>query len=214
MSFLFGHLYDTPCKFTHDQKMFRKKGGAVAVVPESAPGTPETHVKRTTSTNDLVRGDGPICKPGRAHPTTSESSSHGRDGLHNAAAPQTDSARLVATSQDDSRPDEISAVAVVNEAFNEATRKRRRSDDHATRSRTPPIVLPDGVTGDVSTRPSSGSRATAEEMHTGPSVLSTDEYSEAWKQQAFEAALGTSSTDWNDITLVSVSGHQEREQEL
>jgi hypothetical protein len=211
MSFLFGHLYDTPCKFAHDQEMFRKTGkAAAAVVPESVPGTPETHVKRTASTNDLVGGNDPTCKPGRAHPTTSEFSSHGRDGLYNAAASYKDSARLVATPQDGSRPDVISAGAVVNEAFNEATRKRRRSDDHVTRSRTPSTVPLEGGTN----HPSSGSRVIPEATHAGPSALSTADYSEAWKQQAFEAALGTSSTDWNDITLVSVSGHQEREQEL
>jgi hypothetical protein len=202
MSFLFGHLYEMPCKFTHDQEMFRKKGGAVAVLSESALGTPETHVKRTANTNELLGGNRPTLN--------SRPFSRGQDGPHNAAIPQTGSGKLVALPQDENRTNESPTVTTINEA----TRKRRRSDDNSTSSRTPPIVLPDGVTGDVSTRPSSGSRATTEEMHIGPSVLSTDEYSEAWKQQAFEAALGTSSTDWNDITLVSVSGHQEREQEL
>jgi hypothetical protein len=35
MSFLFGHLYDAPCKFTHDQAVFRKKGGDAGFVSAS-----------------------------------------------------------------------------------------------------------------------------------------------------------------------------------
>jgi hypothetical protein len=210
MSFLFGHLYDTPCKFTHDQEMFGKKGGAASAVPESASGTPETHVKRPASTNDLVGSNGPTLKPGRAFPLASDTFSREQDGSHNAEASQTDSAQLVAPPQSDHRTDVSPAVAVVNEA----TRKRRRSDDHAPISRTPSVVPPDDGAGSISNHSFSGSRATHDATHAGLSALSTAEYSEAWKQQAFEAALGTSSTDWNDITLVSVSGHQEREQEL
>lgn len=45
-------------------------------------------------------------------------------------------------------------------------------------------------------------------------LFSASEYTAAWQREAFEAALGTSSLDWNDISLVSVEGHQEREEVL
>jgi hypothetical protein len=210
MSFLFGHLYDTPCKFTHDQEMFRKTGDAEAVVPESGSGTPETHVRRFASMNESTRGNCTISNAERAHASTTHSFSRGQDGSYNAATSHTDSAQLVALPENDKRGTVTSAVTVVNET----TRKRRRSDDHATKSRTPLINSADGEAGNITARPSSSTRVMPEATHVGPSALTTNEYSEAWKQQAFEAALGTSSTDWNDITLVSVSGHQEREQEL
>jgi hypothetical protein len=210
MSFLFGHLYEMPCKFTHDQEMFRKTGGAVAVVPESGSGTPENHVKRHAGMDESTKGNRSTSNSERAHASLTHSFLRGQDGARNAATSDTGSSQLMALPQEDTRGNVSSTITVVNET----TRKRRRSDDHATKSRTPPTASADGETGDFTACPSSGTRVMPEATHTTPSTLTTDEYSEAWKQQAFEAALGTSSTDWNDITLVSVSGHQEREQEL
>lgn len=147
MSFLFGHLYDAPCKFTHDQSMLRKTTSATVVVPESRAATP------------------------------------GKDAEHSTK---------------------------------QATKKRRRTDDETARNMPPPTAQAGSTTSDMSIRPSAtGSSARLEFHPDDASSLSPHEYSEAWKRQAFEAALGGSSTDWNDIALVSVSGHhQECEEEL
>lgn len=145
MSFLFGHLYDAQCKFTHDQIMLRK---TAAGVPESRATTPGKDVETLT---------------------------------------------------------------------NQTTRKRRRSVDEAMMNNLPPPTgETNGGTEGISVRPSAiASSARLKAQHDYPSSLSPHEYSEAWKRQAFDAASGESSADWNDITLISVSGHhQEREEEL
>lgn len=146
MSFLFGHLYDAPCKFTHDQSMLRKTAGATVVVPESRAATP------------------------------------GKDTEHSTK---------------------------------QVTKKRRRTDDEIARHTPPPTARAGSTASDMSIRPTTGSSARLDFHPDDASSLSPHDYSEAWKRQAFEAALGGSSTGWNDIALVSVSGHhQEREEEL
>jgi len=201
MSFLFGHLYDTPCKFTHDQVMFRATSGDAGVVSLSAYGTPEEKLEQSAGKAAIPeRGgcssasDGPLRVAPSA--TTSQTRSrdraelpHGCDGLH--AAPV------------DSTKDQI-------------PRKRRRSDEQARSERALPPVQAEHDAIDVSgsARSLAGLQVPSPALNVDSSSLSSYEYSEAWKQQAFEAATGKGSSDWNDITLVSVSGHQEREEEL
>ena len=99
------------------------------------------------------------------------------------------------------------------EPSNQSTRKRRRSDVEPVGASNPPgIVHANGVGERIPTHPilhSDGQRAA-----TIVRTISPEDYSEAWKREAFEAALGTNPSDWNDINLVSVSGHTQREEEL
>lgn len=187
MSFLFGHLYDSPCKFTHDQTMFGKKGGDAGIVPESRPRTPDNNHAEPSVGKDEAKGSSSsnlsLQTPANAK------TPHIRLQGHNEPAHKHDAAPVVP------HPDHI-------------TKKRRRSDNISESERETPPVQAERNTANISDRPSSGLQTSS----TAP--LSSYEYSEAWKQQAFEAAQGVGSNNWNDITLVSVSGHQEREQEL
>lgn len=185
MSFLFGHLYDTPCKFTHDQEMFRKTGDANAVVPESGSRHLESIEERSATTI-------------------------GKGGLSETATSHTHTWQPAALPHDNKRRDVASAATVADDH----AKKRRRSDDHAADDRKTPAAQEEDGTGSTSSRPSCSSRVLSAAASAVPISLSPQEYSEAWKQQAFEAAQGKNSIDWNDITLVSVSGHQEREKEL
>jgi hypothetical protein len=63
MSFLFGHLYDSPCKFTHDQAMFRKKGGDAGIVPESRPRTLDNNIAEPSVGRDVDREQEPRSFP-------------------------------------------------------------------------------------------------------------------------------------------------------
>ena len=201
MSFLFGHLYDTPCKFTHDQMMFQETSGDAGVVPRSAYGSPEDKSEQSAGKVAIPeRGGCSSASDGslRAAPSATKSQTrsrdhaelpHGGDGLH--AAP-------------------------VDPTTDQTSRKRRRSDEWARSERALPAVQADHDAIDVSgsARPTVGLQVPSPALNVDSSSLSSYEYSEAWKQQAFEAARGTGSSDWNDITLVSVSGHQKREEEL
>jgi hypothetical protein len=186
MSFLFGHLYDSPCKFTHDQAMFGKKGGDAGVVPESRPRTPDDHAGPSTG-KDVNRE-----QEMRSFPTV-VSLQH----LPNTARSR-DIAGLV---QGHDKAPSVSNTDHI-------TKKRRRSDDTLDSEHEVPSVQAGRNTANATAR----SLTDLQTLSAAP--LSSYEYSEAWKQQAFEAAQGVGSSNWIDITLVSVSGHQEREQEL
>lgn len=116
-------------------------------------------------------------------------------------------------------PESRAATSAKNPEYltNQATKKRRRTDDETViRNTPPPTTRASEATSDISIRHSTTGASARLDIHPDDaSPLSPHDYSEAWKRQAFEAALGGSSTDWNDIALVSVSGHhQEREEEL
>jgi len=93
---------------------------------------------------------------------------------------------------------------------NQPTRKRRRADDELTNASGSLLHSESDGTNDSMQLQSDRQRNAI----TSKSIISPQDYSEAWKREAFEAALGNNPSDWNDITLVSVSGHQEREEEL
>jgi hypothetical protein len=190
MSFLFGHLYETPCKFTHDQAMFRKMGGDVRVVPESRPDTQDNRTEPSVGKNG--RHEREAC------PSSSNLSLQHRS---NATISHT-------RSRDQTGPvyDRETAPIVSNPYH--ATKKQRRSDDGSKSDHETLSLRAERNAVNISNRPSAGLQVSS------AAPLSSHEYSEAWKQQAFEAATGTGSSNWNDITLVSVSGHQEREEEL
>jgi DNA cross-link repair 1C protein len=199
MSFLFGHLYDLPCKFTHDQAMFRKIGGDKGVLPGSRPETPEGGSAEPARKDvNLERG---AC------------SSSSEISMRNSANVMTSQARSWNPAELAAGRDRTDAAPVVSTAEH-ATRKRRRSDEHVTREHTSPSLQAEPDAVDIHARPSSAPRISRAAPKLDSTVLSPYEYTEAWKQQAFEAAIGTGSSSWNDITLVSVSGHQEREEEL
>lgn len=190
MSFLFGHLYEGPCKFTHDQAMFHRKGGDARVVSGSEPKMPEDSTEQSVEKYaNHERG---------AFLSSSDVS------MHNRSNAETTHIRL----QDRTELAHGQSIAPMISSTDHATRKRRRSVDLSKSEHAVPPVRSERNAANTSNHPSAGMQA----LPAAP--LSSYEYSEAWKQQAFEAAQGTGSSDWNDITLTSVSGHQEREEEL
>lgn len=190
MSFLFGHLYETPCKFTHDLAMFRKKGGEVRNPSGSESKLPEDDTEQPAGTDSNYERE--------AHSSTSDVSFQHRPNATKSHARSRGQTGL-AYNHD---------IAPVVAVADHATKKRRRSDDLLESENAVPSIQAECNTADISGRPSTSLRVSS------AAPLSSYEYSEAWKQQAFEAARGTGSSNWNDITLVSVSGHQEREEEL
>lgn len=200
MSFLFGHLYNAPCKFTHDQAMFRKNGGDAGVVPWPENGAPEDHTE-------------PSAEKVMSHERGACSSSS------NLSLPNPPHAEMAHARLRD-RPElahDRDTAPVVSDP-DHTTKKRRRSDNPPrSENRSENRVLSAQAecnTANISSRPSTGLQVSSVAPHAEPPSLSPYEYSEAWKQQAFEAAQGTGSNNWNDITLVSVCGHQRREEEL
>jgi len=190
MSFLFGHLYETPCKFTHDQAMFHKMGGKVGVVPESRPETPDNHT--------VPSAEKRVIDEREARSSSSNLSLHHRSNAMISHTRLRDHTELA--------HEHDAAPAVSNQ--DHTNKKRRRSDDVSESEHEAPLVRAECIGASTSTHPSTGLQVSS------AAPLSSYEYSEAWKQQAFEAAQGIGSSNWNDIALVSVSGHQIHEEEL
>lgn len=200
MSFLFGHLYTAPCKFTHDQAMFRRTTGKATMSPDSGPVIAEKDAAQP------ARNDARV-----AHPSSSEASLH---DLPNAAMSHTHVRSDAELVHDDDDDDDRLSMAPAIPSVERATRKRRRSDDRATSKHARSAYGVEDIAKDASARSSGALNVSPDASNADLPPLTSYEYSEAWKQQAFEAATGTSSSDWNDISLVSVSGHQKREEEL
>jgi hypothetical protein len=200
MSFLFGHLYDSPCKFTHDQAMFRKTGKDKGISLGSKPATPEA----------------PSIEPARkdVNPEKAARSSSSEASMHKSLDATTSHTHLPGHEEPADDPARLNAATPMALTADHATRKRRRSDESETNEPATPSIHAERSAVNISACPPSDSPISRAVPHVDPPSLSPYEYSEAWKQQAFEAASGTGSTDWNDITLVSISGHQEREEEL
>ena len=191
MSFLFGHLYETPCKFTHDQAMFRKEGGDVSNLSGSESKLPGDNREQIAGTDanherEARSSSSDVSLQHRSNAATS----HARSRDQTRLAYERDSPHAIST------PDHI-------------TKKRRRSDRP---SESEYAVPSDQAKRNTANTPALKMSSTTSNID--PPTLSPYECSEAWKQQAFEAARGTGSSNWNDITLVSVSGHQECEKEL
>lgn len=197
MSFLFGHLYDSPCKFTHDQAMFGKKGGDAGIVPESRPRTPDNNHAEPSAGKDANREQ-------------ENDSSSSNLSLQDPANAKTSHVR----SRNNTELANNHEAAPVVPNPDHTTKKRRRSDDPAEIEHAVSSIQAERNAVNLSASPSTGLQVPSAAPHANLPSLSSYEYSEAWKQQAFEAAQGTCSSNWNDITLVSVSGHQQREEEL
>jgi hypothetical protein len=163
------------------------------VVPESRPRTPDNNHAEPSVEKDEAKG-----------------SSSSNLSLQNPANAKTSHIRLRNHTELVHKHD--AAPAVPNP--DHTTRKRRRSDESTDIRHAVSSIQADHNAVDLSARPPTGIQVPSAAPHANLLSLSSYEYSEAWKQQAFEAARGTGSSNWNDITLVSVSGHQEREEEL
>jgi hypothetical protein len=204
MGFLFGHLYDSQCKFTHDQAMFRRIASTAVIEPKprhESPGQelPTDDVAERAATND--------------RPSMKEKATLSRDGtgLSNTGATPCMAQETAFPCEQDSAVVEDSA----EEQSNQSTRKRRRSAVEPTSVTNKPNVH--SKDGDGKRTPTHSTPLHIDRQGTpipNISTISPQDYSEAWKREAFEAALGTNPNDWNDITLVSVSGHQQREEDL
>lgn len=195
MSFLFGHLYDSQCKFTHDQAMFQRIASRAATKPEARLASPGQE-----SLPDVVVQESDTSD----HPSVKEKKTLSPDGagsgtLHEVAVQREQGSATIAYSAD--------KLPI------QSTRKRRRSDVETNNASNLPGIHSGNDSEPNPTHPllhSNKQRNADANVRT----ISPKDYSEAWKREAFEAALGTSLSDWNDITLVSVSGHQQREEDL
>jgi hypothetical protein len=201
MGFLFGHLYDSQCKFTHDQAMFRRMASVTITELKPRPVSPGQEPMPDVAAERTATSD---------RPSVREEATLPRDdaGLSNTGA----TPRLAPETA--IRREHVSAT-IADSADNlsgQSTRKRRRSDDEHDKATNIPAIH----SGNDGERVSTHSLLHSNGQRTANIVrpISPEDYSEAWKREAFEAALGTNPSDWNDITLVSVSGHQQREEEL
>jgi hypothetical protein len=203
MGFLFGHLYDSQCKFTHDQTMFRRMANVAATEPKPRPVSPGQESMPDVVGERAATSDRPSAKD-------QETLSHNDIDLSNAAVPPHGMQEIAV------RHEQGSAIIAdsADELSNQSTRKRRRSDVEPINASKLPTARSDSDGKRVpaqSNQPRSDKQRNAT---TSISTISPEDYTEAWKREAFEAALGTNPVDWNDIALVSVSGHQQREEEL
>ena len=204
MGFLFGHLYDSQCKFTHDQAMFRRIASTAVIEPKprhESPGQelPTYDVAERAATNDRS--------------SVKEKATLSRDGtgLSNTGVTPRVARETAFQREQDSAVVEDSA----GEPSNQSKRKRRRSDVKSMKvTNKPNVHSGDGDFKRVPTHPKPLHVDRQGTPTPNISTTSPQDYSEAWKREAFEAALGTNPNDWNDITLVSVSGHQQREEDL
>lgn len=205
MGFLFGHLYDSSCKFAHDQAMFwRMKDGGLAV--SESKGEPlDADFKRDDGefSSNGARGNGEK----RAH--VSDQLAGGYTETSGSRAPGSETPRKEFS--------KTSACSAGHEAL-QSSQPNRPQPPESTNAHKP--IEPANTYANSRKR-----RHQSEEEDEGepkdhstpnetPPLLSPSEYTAAWQREAFSAALGTSSIDWSDIRLVSVEGHQEREEEL
>ncbi|OQN96810.1 hypothetical protein B0A48_17370 [Cryoendolithus antarcticus] len=211
MTFLFGHLYDSVCNFTHDRVMLRRqrnqkpdkrKVAAVREVSEDeASDDDRGHLpddKVDHEVLDTASGSAPMLtsshseiaapsSPSPALPTSLHRSfghqSTSEKPAHSLTAPAT---QLQA---------EMTKALASTFPAEEHTPKRRRLDYDSS---TPGTLAANAPTGDSTPTP---------RRSMSPAAITS-----ARKQEAHDAAL---EGDWDDITLVSVSGyHQEIEVEL
>lgn len=205
MGFLFGHLYDSSCKFAHDQEMFRGIKDRGLDVIRSKDGPLDADFKRDDGefSSGGARGNGEKRTPvsdqlaGGCTETSSNrvpaSEDRGNEYAETSACSAGHETLQSSQPTHPHPPPSTNAPKPIEPANTYAhSRKRRHQSeeedegepkDHSTPNKTPPLLSP-------------------------------SEYTAAWQREAFGAALGTSSIDWNRISLVSVEGHQEREEEL
>jgi hypothetical protein len=203
MGFLFGHLYDSQCKFAHDQAMFRRMASATIAEPKPSPVSPGQESIPDVAAERTASSDRPPVREMATLPS---------DGTGIANTEVTP--RVVRSTAGE----QSSAIVAdsASEPSHQSTRKRRRSDvESVGASNSPGAVHPDND-GERLPIPTNSMLLHNDRQRAATIVrtISPEDYSEAWKREAFEAALGTNPSDWNGITLVSVSGHQQREEEL
>jgi hypothetical protein len=203
MGFLFGHIYDSQCKFTHDQAMFRRMAGAAMTEPKPRPVSPGQVSTPGIAVERAVSSDRPSME-------AKATSSQNDIGLLSAG----EKPLLVREISVQCEQDSAIIADSADELSNRSTRKRRRSVvEPIVASKLPDVHSSNGgkrIPTQSILSPNSDKKISV----TSISTISTEDYSEAWKREAFEAALGINPSDWNDITLVSVSGHQQLEEEL
>lgn len=203
MGFLFGHLYESPCRFTHDQEMSRRTGHIAAEVPDSRAVSPGQLSRPGDVNGTSASGDRPVPNVGESRSGTNTRADVSTLG---AGVRPSSTSNSIEVRHDRNKANDMSSEDVVMKP----TRKRRHSDDGTNASNRPPST-PAESRARVQIRSGSQDRSSKTPE---TRLLSPNEYTEAWQHEAFEAALGTSPSDWNNITLVSVSGHQQCETEL
>lgn len=208
MAFLFGHLYDRPCKFTHDQTMFRRTSGDVTpVVADSRPASPPAKSRPEDRALDRTANGAALFENDATDPSTRS--------LHEPSNQRVPSANENATRPSPTAIPELFEVSkpdpTTSEPNDQPSRKRRRQSPDLEPTPYRPSGSSPGQNGRVAAMPIDFSNPAGSES---APLLSPNEYTAAWQREAFDAALGTGPADWNQITLTSVAGHQEREKEL
>lgn len=185
MAFLFGHIYNTPVKFRHDQTMLAKQRGRDNVDihgPDVESDSPSDYATPKTRAATPLNSSG-------AHEMISSSKSK-RESEYRRGDGREDAG--------------VNSTFPNNVANNCATltpapKKRPRS-----KSRSPSR----GVT-------SEGHKpASSQCLPSSALTLTPDESRLGFRQEVFDAVLGQRGRSWADMRLISVHGHQTREQEL
>ncbi|KAK6436667.1 hypothetical protein LTR95_007139 [Oleoguttula sp. CCFEE 5521] len=211
MTFLFGHLYDSVCNFTHDRVMLRRQRNQkpdkrkVAAVREGSEDDasdddrghlPDDEVDHEVL--DAASGTAPMLTSSHSEIAAPSSPSPALPtSLHRLFGHQSTSekpAHSLTAPATQLQAEMTKALASTFPAKEHTPKRRRLNYD----SSTPGTLAANAPTGDSTPTP---------RRSMSPAAITS-----ARKQEAHDAAL---EGDWDDITLVSVSGyHQEIEVEL
>lgn len=200
MSFLFGHLYDGLCKFSHDQVMFERT--------DMNPSDASQEVESNSSVNERH----------------SKHHNADRSSTTTTRSPMIVPNEQLAVKEKNSVP---SSSPLLAPQLSAGVDTRQQNAVHAGRSSQPvpgqPVQGPDTqlrreTVPTVPTKRRRRSSSTSSDIAfvsetncVQRAMLSDDDYANAYRQEAHDAALGDG---WCNIGLVSVCGHQEREHEL
>ena len=236
MSTLFGHIYEAPRLFRHDQEMLGKNGKSMPRDDQSIPPS-------------LVADPGPTLKQGSTRQkrttskTVSEAASRRNEGdywppleVDHYSPPPERNNRRVSTPSDHgeeidgrgwpglSKADIISAESVrqrwdmrLGSEWNPTIPKKRPSHEQSTEYGR---LSPPKVTENYKFGPARGHGGEVfQKLHSGQFNKRRQNSSSGMsprvkiglRQEAFDAVA---SSVWSDVGLVSVGGHQEEEEEL
>ena len=189
MNFLFGHLYNTPPTFTHDQTMLRKRAPPrMTPRPDSRP----VSAKGTSSMQTAKSKHTPT--PKRTMP-----------GPHN---------RIEAVTMVNSGGEGYDSDLEIVEPTPTPTSKRRRrcseleDADHGRLAR----LRRQRCTVQQPSQTANDDPDATEDEDTGHGCSEASRL--ALRRAAYDAALEDGEASWSGLELVSVSGHQAREEEL
>jgi len=187
MSFLFGHLYPTPCRFTHDQMMFELHG---VRLPENAHGHHSVPSPIEAQSSPPYVGSSPR-EAARSHAMGLATSVASRELIE---LPQNASGSLQGPHTQLRHEMLTRGGAATEDRQSPWTNKKRRISQTSLSE----LVL------------------VSESTAYGPpsSSMSRRDYANAARQEAHDAALEDGGLGWHDVGLVSVCGHQQREYEL